>query len=173
MPKIYIKRVKRVSPDFHARYDAKKKIYRYIILREPSPFLDDYGYSYFGKVSQVRMRHASKFLIGKHNFRSFCDNAKNGENGGRPHFLRTIDRITISHNLPPAYRGRSNKVLSVDIEGRSFLCHMVRIIAGTLLEVGMGKMSLEDFRKILEAKDRALAGKTLPARGLFLMKVCY
>jgi tRNA pseudouridine38-40 synthase len=169
LPEVYIKAVEKVSLDFHARYNAKKKMYRYLILRKPSPFLADYGYSYFGKLSVTQMRKAAKFLIGRHDFRSFCD----GKNEANSNFLRTIDRITISNNLPPLFRARGNKVVSINVEGRSFLCHMVRIIAGTLLEAGRGKIAAEEIKKILELKDRRLAGRTLPAKGLFLMHVYY
>jgi len=167
-PGIYIKHVKKVSEDFHARYDAKKKLYRYIILREPSPFLYNYTYPYYGKLSQTKMKRAAAHLKGRHNFLSFCD-GKIGERNP----IRAINRISISHKLPPMCSGTSTAVISVDIEGRSFLCHMVRIIVGTLIEVGKGALPPEGIKEILQAKNRALAGKTLPAKGLFLMKVCY
>lgn len=126
------------------------------------------------------MRKAAKYLKGRHNFLSFCDGRKIGT---APIFLRTIDRITISHNLPPIFTpypghsvgfpGKSPTVISVDVEGHSFLCHMVRIIVGTLIEVGRGALHPEQVKKILEARDRTFAGRTLPAKGLFLMKVYY
>ena len=179
-PRIYIKHVKKVSEDFHARYSARKKLYRYIILREPSPFFYNYSYPYYGKFSQSKMRKAAQYLKGKHNFRSFCDGGKNWDS---PHFFRSIDRITISHNFAkkgqapaepvPIFAFGTVPIISVDIEGRSFLCHMVRIIVGTLIDVGRGALPPEGIKEILKAKDRAVAGKTLPAKGLFLMKVYY
>lgn len=174
-PQIYIKQVKKVSNNFQARYSAKKKLYRYIILRRPSPFMPAYTYPYYGKLFLARMREAARYLKGRHNFRSFCDGEIEGRNP-----VRIIDKITISHHLPPIYqslppryRCDSNDVISVDIEGRSFLCHMVRIIAGTLIEAGRGKISPYRVKEILEAKNRRLAGRTLPAKGLFLVKVYY
>ena len=167
-PQIYIKQVKKVSRYFQARYSAKKKLYRYIILRRPSPFMPAYSYPYYGKLFLTRMREAARYLKGQHNFRSFCDGEIEEKNP-----MRGINRITISHRLPPIYRGQNKDVISVDIEGRSFLCHMVRIIMGTFLEVGRGKISPLRVKEILEAKNRRLAGRTLPAKGLFLVRVYY
>ena len=174
-PRIYIKHVKKVSENFHARYSARKKLYRYIILREPSPFLYDYSYPYYGKLSQGKMEKAAQYLKGKHNFRSFCD-GKIGERNP----MRTIDRITISakkgqtpNGVSPDFCLGTVPIFSVDVEGRSFLCHMVRIIVGTLIDVGRGALPPEGIKEILKAKDRAVAGKTLPAKGLFLMRVYY
>jgi len=110
------------------------------------------------------MKKAAQYLKGKHNFRSFCDGGKNS-----PHFSRSIDRITIKK----IFASGTVPIFSVDVEGRSFLCHMVRIIVGTLIDVGRGALPPEGIKEILKAKDRAVAGKTLPAKGLFLMRVYY
>ena len=121
------------------------------------------------------MKKAAQYLKGKHNFQSFCD-GKIGERNP----VRSIDRISISKKFAtvPILQSRLHKsgtvpIFLVDIEGRSFLCHMVRIIVGTLIEVGRGALPPEGIKEILKAKDRAAAGKTLPAKGLFLMKVYY
>ncbi len=116
------------------------------------------------------MKKAAQYLKGKHNFQSFCD-GKIGERNP----VRSIDRITILKKSAtvPILRQAQHPIISVDIEGRSFLCHMVRIIVGTLIEVGRGALPPEGIKEILKAKDRAAAGKTLPAKGLFLMKVYY
>ena len=115
------------------------------------------------------MRKAAQYLKGKHNFLSFCD----GKIGNR-NPIRTIDKITIAHHLPPIFSTHpSHAGISIDVEGRSFLYHMVRIIAGTLIEAGRGALPPGGIKEILKAKNRACAGKTLPAKGLFLMKVDY
>lgn len=115
-----------------------------------------------------RMKEACRYLKGRHNFQSFCD----GKIGMKNPF-RNIQRISISNYLPPVSAGRSPDTVSVDVEGDSFLCHMVRIIVGTLVDVGRKALYPEDIKEILKSGDRTLAGKTLPAKGLFLLKVYY
>jgi tRNA pseudouridine38-40 synthase len=180
-PGIYIKHVREAPQKFHARYSAGKKLYRYIILREPSPFLYNYSYPYYGELSPGKMKKAAQYLKGEHNFRSFWD-GQSSAGVRRRNPVRIIERITISNYLPPVFIphprgagccGKSPAVISVDVEGHSFLTHMVRIIAGTLVGAGRGVLSAVRVKEILEAKDRTLAGKTLPAKGLFLVKVYY
>src|SRR5665648_140118 len=107
----------------------------------------------------IRMKKASKFLQGEHNFRSFACSGS-----GIGNYKRTIKNISII---------KKGNIFCFCLEADAFLYKMVRSIVGTLLEVGQGKINYLEIKKILEAKNRKMAGKTVPAKGLFLMKVNY
>lgn len=158
---IVIKKAEIVSPDFHARFSAKGKIYKYLILNQPIPSAlyrnHAWHISYSLKVNE--MRKAAKFLIGRHDFSSFRASSCTAENP-----VRRIKRIAIT---------KKDGFIQFTIEADAFLHHMVRNIVGTIVEVGTGKSLPSRIDSILKAKDRRLAGKTAPARGLYLVKVIY
>jgi tRNA pseudouridine38-40 synthase len=106
------------------------------------------------------MREAAKILIGEHDFSSF-------QSVGSPR-RTSVRRVTQS-----VWRRRRDGFICLEIEANGFLKQMVRAIIGTLIEVGKGKISSEEFRRILESRDRKMAGPTAPARGLFLKEVKY
>jgi tRNA pseudouridine38-40 synthase len=105
------------------------------------------------------MRKAAEYLVGEHDFASFCGNPKMKKST-----VRTVDRIEIT---------QKGAYLNLSFHGDGFLQHMVRILTGTLLEVGYGKRAPESMPELLEAKKRAKAGFTAPAKGLCLMQVDY
>ena len=106
------------------------------------------------------MRKAAQYLIGEPDFKAFCSANTQVEST-----IRTIYDISITTN--------DDNIISIDIEGNGFLYNMVRIIVGTLLEVGIGKMDVERVKEILDSKDRKNAGPTAPARGLILEWILY
>ena len=106
-----------------------------------------------------KMRQAAELLMGTHDFASFCANKKKKKST-----VRTVDRMELA---------RCGDYLTITVHGDGFLHHMVRILAGTLLEVGWGKRTPESMTELLEAKNRTLAGFTAPAQGLCLMSVDY
>ena len=106
-----------------------------------------------------KMKEASKALIGEHDFSSFASSRSKKKS-----HVRTIESISIQEN---------NGLIEIYVKGNGFLYNMVRIIVGTLIEVGLNKINREDVEKILEAKDRKVACETAPAKGLFLFKVEY
>ena len=136
--------VEQVDERFHSRYAAKKKTYRYHIhMGEiPDVFERKYEYQYEKILDVERMKEAASYLIGTHDFASFCGNKK-------------------------------MKNLWIDYRGNGFLQNMVRILTGTLIEVGDGRRSPEEMPQILESKNRENAGYTAPACGLMLMEVHY
>jgi tRNA pseudouridine38-40 synthase len=154
-----------VSPGFHARRSAKSKIYRYQICRAaillPHWRRDHYHYPYH--VDLAHIRQAAALFMGEHDFASFA--AKSGTVAGSP--KSTVRRIS-QCNLKS--RG---SLLWFTVEGNGFLHHMVRNMIGTLLELGRGRMSLEQFQSLFEARDRTRAGFTAPAKGLVLLRVRY
>ncbi|KIL53651.1 tRNA pseudouridine synthase A [Jeotgalibacillus alimentarius] len=149
------------SEGFHARFDVKTKEYRYIIDKSTValPFRRHYAVHYPYHLNVEAMREAAAHLEGEHDFTSFSS-AKT-EVIDR---VRTIDFIKVEE---------IEHELIFRVRGNGFLYNMVRIIAGTLLEVGTGKYKPGEVMKMLEAKDRGAAGKTAPAHGLYLWEVNY
>lgn len=148
-------------PDFHARYDAKGKLYRYTILNSPHPTAMGRQYHWWlrAPLDLPAMQTATRHLMGSHDFKSF-------EAMGSPR-SHTIREITAA-----AWTTRGQH-LCLDIQADGFLRFMVRNIVGTLVEIGRGKMEPEQLKTIMEARDRSLAGATAPAQGLCLVKVLY
>ncbi|MGM7703693.1 tRNA pseudouridine(38-40) synthase TruA [Pseudalkalibacillus sp. Hm43] len=153
--------MKEVEPEFHARFDVVAKEYRYRILRseDGDVFKRHHTYHFPYEIDVERMREAALFLLGEHDFTSFCS-AK----------TEVVDKVRIVHRLEIK---ETDDELVVSIEGNGFLYNMVRIIVGTLLEIGSCKKSPEDVPEMLAAKDRDVAGKTAPGHGLYLWKVRY
>lgn len=146
---------------FHARYNACGKTYRYrCYIGSTKPIFDrKYVYTLDKKPNVEQMRKAASLLIGEHDFRSFCSNPKMKKST-----VRLVDRIDIV---------TEGDYLSLTYHGSGFLQYMVRIMTGTLLEVGWGKRTAESMTELLEARDRRLAGETAPAQGLTMVKVDY
>lgn len=163
LPKdVRVTAVEEAAADFHARYDAKGKTYayRWSYSEIQSPFERNFAV-HLGrwKPDVDKMREAAQFLLGTHDFTSFCSAKTATANK-----VRTIRKLTLE---------RVGDQLVLEVEGDGFLYNMVRTIAGVLLAVGIGWDEPEDVKKILEAKDRKKAGKTAPAHGLYLMEVTY
>lgn len=159
---IVIKEVKLSSDTFHARYDVCAKEYRYFvqITEQKNPFTRNYVAQYPKKLDILAMNKAVKVLIGEHDFTSFC-----ATNSGA---LNKIRKLMIAE----VFSGEDNCIIFRFI-GTGFLYNMVRIIVGTTIEVGTGKRAASDLFAILQAKNRALAGKTAPPQGLYMWKSYY
>jgi len=157
---IVIKKVNDVEFDFHARFNAKSKVYRYQISQKFLSCFDRLYFTYIPYILDLNlMRKEANVLIGRHNFKSFQSSG-----GKTKNTIRTIKDIKIK---------KRKRYIFIDIEADGFLYNMVRNIVGTLIEIGRGKFSPGSMRKILKAKDRKVAGPTVPAKGLFLMRVKY
>lgn len=153
--------VTKASDRFHSRYNAVGKTYRYdCYIGDTKPVFDrKYCYIPEKMPDMDRMRLAASCLIGTHDFASFCGNARMKKST-----VRKVDTIDIT---------RSGDHLFFTYHGSGFLQYMVRILTGTLLEVGYGKRSPDSIPSLIEAKKRELAGFTAPAKGLCLIKVDY
>jgi len=160
-PDVVVVGVERVSPEFHARRNAISKVYRYSVLNRvfPCPFLRRYAYHVPQRLDLPAMMEAAGYLVGRHDFASFRAAGSSA-------------RTTIRTLTGLEWR-REGDLLHLRAEADGFLYHMVRAIAGTLLEVGRGKLEPEEVRRILEARNRDLAGPTAPAHGLCLEEVRY
>lgn len=149
------------ADDFHARFDAKGKEYRYFVYRSlrRSPFKRNYAYQYPYSLDIKKVNEAVPFLIGEHDFTSFCS-AKTD----------VVDKVRELRKIEVIEEG---DMLTFRFIGNGFLYNMVRILVGTLLGAGAGDISPESLPDIIEKRDRAYAGKTAPAHGLYLWEVHY
>lgn len=150
------------APRFHSRYNASTKYYRYRIGKNKAAhvFERKYIYEYMdGELDVHAMKIATLQLIGTHDFRSFCGNSHMNKST-----VRTIHAIHIEE---------TEDEIDLSFIGDGFLQYMVRILVGTLIEVGEGKRDPESMNYLLEARSRRMAGPTAPARGLTLMEVRY
>ncbi|QOS98659.1 tRNA pseudouridine(38-40) synthase TruA [Brevibacterium sp. JNUCC-42] len=158
---IVMQSIEEVDPSFHARFDVREKEYRYCInnAQVPEVFRHRYAWHIRYPLDVKAMRQAATHLIGTHNFTSFCSARTHVENK-----VRTIYDVRIE---------QEGTLLWIICRGNGFLYNMVRIIAGTLLNVGEGKLSPTHIPSILVGCDRELAGKTAPPHGLTMWEVFY
>lgn len=156
---IVVQQSREVAPDFHPRKCDSRKTYEYRILnrtmRDPNCRRNTYFYHW--ELDVPAMQRAADALVGEHDFQSFCSPATEAETT-----VRTIYALTVE---------KRGDFITIRITGNGFLYNMVRIIAGTLVEVGSGKRKPQEIAEILEKKDRAAAGPTAPACGLTLMGI--
>lgn len=155
---IRIQKSEEVAPDWHPRHCSSRKTYEYRIYRGefPMPVKRLYSLFVYRPLDVERMREAAGYLAGEHDFKSFCQTGAQVEST-----VRTVYSVEVLEE------GRE---LVIRVCGAGFLYNMVRIIAGTLLEVGQGKRKPEEMSVILESRNRAAAGPTAPAHGLTLVK---
>lgn len=150
-----------VSDDFHPRFSKSRKTYEYRILnarfRNPTRRLDTYFYHY--PLDTEKMSEAAKYLIGEHDFASFCS-----ANSQAQTTVRKIYDCTVS---------KAGDIITIRVTGNGFLYNMVRIIAGTLVKIGGSDMPADAMKGIIAATDRAAAGPTAPAQGLTMIGLKY
>lgn len=161
LPKdISIVKAEEVDEDFHSRYSAKKKTYRYQIYNSlyRSPIYADISYPVKYDLDIDKMKKEAKSLIGTYDFKGFMSSGSS-----------VIDTVRTIYNIEVS---KSEDLIIIEIEGNGFLYNMVRIIAGTLVDIGRGRIT-EKMSTIIESKSRSMAGHTAPAHGLFLKKVDY
>ena len=158
---IAILEVREAADRFHARYKAVGKTYQYTCFDGPvKPVFDRKYYTPLDQELDVEaMQEAAHFLEGKHDYKSFCGNSRMKKST-----VRIVDTITVRRRKGYVY---------LTFHGTGFLQNMVRIMSGTLIEVGLGRKRPEEVGEILEACDRKVAGPTAPAKGLCLLKVDY
>lgn len=147
--------------DFHARFSAAGRAYRYRIVNRRAPLTVDVGLAWWvpSKLDATAMHDAAQVLTGQHDFSSFRAAICQAKTP-----IKTLDKVDVS---------RDGDVIAIDVAARSFLHNQVRIITGTLRLVGEGKWSKDDLANVLAARDRTQAGETAPPEGLYLTHVRY
>lgn len=158
---IRILKAEEVEERFHSRYNCKRKTYRYIINNSENgtAVYRNLQYNFSEELDENKMNQAIKYFIGEHDFKGFKASGTSSKNSVRTIFDGKVERV--------------GKLIYIEITGSGFLYNMVRIIAGTLIEVGIGKIKPEEIKSIIESQDRNKAGKTLPPQGLYLAQVEY
>jgi tRNA pseudouridine38-40 synthase len=171
-PSIRVLEVTEAAPEFHARKSARAKTYRYRIYRRAvcPPFLARYVWHYPYPLEESAMVAAAGVVLGEHDFTSFA--AVDAERVERM-AAEANDHTTNVRTILSSSWTRVGDELIYTVRGSGFLHHMVRNLAGTFLLVGKGTVSVEDMRRILEARERSAAGPTAPASGLYLVEVEY
>ena len=153
--------VKEVDDDFHARFSAKLRTYEYLIInrRAPLTFNKNLAWGVFKKLNMDAMKDAASNFVGKHDFNAFrsvdCQSSSS---------IKTVQSCSIETN---------DQHIKLNVSAKSFLHSQVRIMAGTMVEVGKGKFNSSDVKDIIKSRDRSQAGATAPAHGLYLLKVEY
>jgi tRNA pseudouridine38-40 synthase len=148
-------------PDFHARFDATRRSYRYMIVNRRAPLTMELGLAWRigARLDVLAMERAAERLIGRHDFTTFRDSQCQAKSP-----VKTLDSVDIDW---------SGDTVAIWFEAQSFLHRQVRSMVGTLVEVGLGKMSAEDLAEALAARDRTRCGPVAPPDGLCLMRVDY
>ncbi|SHJ88643.1 tRNA pseudouridine38-40 synthase [Anaerobranca californiensis DSM 14826] len=162
LPKdIRVLEAEKVSLDFHSRYNAKGKLYSYTIDNHIAqrPLTKEFTWHVPQPLQLENIKKGAKYFLGTHDFTSF-----RGSGATTKTTVRTITDFQVLEE---------NRYIKFLIEGNGFLYNMVRIIAGTLIEVGKGKIKAEEIPRIIEVKDRKKAGPTAPPQGLILEKIYY
>ncbi|WP_096233557.1 tRNA pseudouridine(38-40) synthase TruA [Thermoanaerobacterium sp. RBIITD] len=158
---IVVKSAKDVEDNFHSRYSAKGKRYRYIIFNRKfeSPILRNYSWHVSYKLSLEKMKNSLCYFKGTHDFSAFKASGSPVKDS-----IRTVTEISLE---------KDEDIIKFEIEADGFLYNMVRIIVGTLVDVGIGKIEPIEIKNIIESKNRNMAGKTAPPQGLYLLKIYY
>ena len=158
---IVIKKAEEVDINFHARFNCKGKKYRYIInnSREGTAIYRDLECHIPQKLNTEKMQDGIKYFEGEHDFKGFRASGTSSKST-----VRTIYKAEVKEE---------GERIIIELTGNGFMYNMVRIISGTIVEVGLEKIKPEEIQRIIEEKDRTKAGKTLPAHGLYLVEVYY
>jgi len=156
---IAIKDIYAVRSDAHARFDAEKRSYTYLLVQQKDPFLHDYAYYLRADLDIEAMNEAAAILLETEDFQCFSKS--------------NTDVKTYICDVQKAYWQQDDALLVFHITADRFLRNMVRAVVGTLIEVGLGRCSISQFVQILASKDRRKAGVSVPAKGLYLTEVQY
>lgn len=158
---IVIKSAEEVEEGFHSRLSCKQKTYRYVInnSKQGTAIYRNLEYHISNELDVEKMQQAAKLFEGEHDFKAFKASGTSNKNS-----VRTIYKAEVKRDGDKIY---------IELTGSGFLYNMVRIISGTLVDVGMGKIQPEEITKIIDSGKRENAGKTLPAHGLYLVNVEY
>lgn len=164
--------VELVPADFNARFCAVSKVYRYLIVESSlkDPFLRNFAFFWRSNLNIALMRSEARVLVGRHNFKSFQASERVEKKSVTEVFGIRVRRLKNLSDWPFLSSG---DFIAIDIEAGGFLRNMVRNIAGTLFDLGRGKLKKGDMLRILQSRDRTQAGLCAPARGLYLLRVKY
>jgi tRNA pseudouridine38-40 synthase len=156
---VVLREVRECPNDFHARNDAIRRRYKYVISQEPTAIHRKYCWQVFQKIDGEKLQTCAGMIQGEHDFQSFCKKGSDVE-----HYRCVVQLAEWTHDAP---------WFIFEITADRFLYGMVRALVGTMITIGRGHTPMDNFSKILKAKDRAMAGMSAPAKGLFLEEISY
>ena len=161
---VAVKRAFYVRDDFSARFDinGKRYVYRIYSAHNPSPLHARYSYFCPNELDIQAMKTAASFFAGEHDFEAFC-----AVGGSQKTYVRRLTSVEVRKS------NGCDEMIEIEVKGEAFLYNMVRIIAGTILEAGMGRIPADSVGEIIESRERKRAGRTLPACGLTLEEVLF
>jgi len=160
-PDLRVRKSEEAEPGFHARYSALGKTYCYLVYRcrQGGALMRNYALLYDGELDVSAMQEAANYALGRHSFKAFCASGSEVRS-----YVRNIKEFTVSEE---------RRWLKITVTADGFLYHMVRNLAGTLLEVGKGQRRAEEMARLLQEGERSQAGATAPPQGLYLVKIEY
>lgn len=157
---IAVQKVEQVSDDLHARFSATSRTYYYHVHTEKSPFERHYSCELHYPLDFDKMNEAARILMEYEDFGAFCKS-------------HADVKTTLCHVTKAEWHQTSSSTWYFEITANRFLRNMVRAVVGTLIEVGRGRMTLDDFRTVIEGKRRTEAGESMPGNALFLVNITY
>jgi tRNA pseudouridine38-40 synthase len=163
-PSIVVRELSRAANDFHARFSATARKYRYLVLNAPvgNPFLAATAWWVSDPLDIDAMNEASKAIVGEHDFTTFCRHPK------------TSEPVSLTRRILRAeWTKQDDDVVRFEIEANAFCHQMVRALTGTLVDIGKGRRAVQDMQQALEAKDRSKGSALAPPQGLCLLEVAY
>lgn len=165
---IRVQHSEEVSKEFHPRYCESQKTYEYTIMETTVaiPIGRKYSYHVYHKLDLKKMQEAAGYFLGTHDFSAFCSAGSQVKSK-----VRTIERMVLTEQ--PFEAGNPGRWVKIQVTGNGFLYNMVRIIAGTLVEVGIGRRTPEQVKEAIDSGKRQLAGPTAPPQGLLLVEIKY
>ena len=161
------------DPEFHARFDARQREYKYFIHRKKDPFMGKYSYLYTFPIDVDRMNRAAGHLLGKHDFSCFEKVGSDNRTSICTVTMARWETYTPDHVRMMGYPGDEGDYLVFTIRADRFLRNMVRAVVGSLLEVGRGRREVSWMERLVEGGSRGDAGESVPGNALFLTKVEY
>lgn len=163
---IRVQHSEEVPADYHPRYRRTEKTYEYTILNTKIslPVWQRYAFHVYRDLDTAAMQEAGQLLVGEHDFSAFCSAGSQVKSK-----IRTVHEVSVMTEAAPGCNG--GHIIRIRVRGNGFLYNMVRIIAGTLLEAGQGRCTVEDIKKALVTGERGLAGPTAPPQGLMLVEI--
>lgn len=172
---IVVKSSEEAAPDFHARFSAKGKKYTYLIYNStfPSALLRHRAYHVYYPLDVDEMNKAARHFVGTHDFLAFSASGFSAKTTVRTITSAIVSGVSHTQHIVQPENENMGQLIEFSVAGDGFLYNMVRIMAGTLVEVGFGKLGANDVPEIIASLDRRRAGRTAPAHGLYLAEVFY
>lgn len=177
-PEIVVHSIEPAADDFHARFSAKSRTYRYYIYnaKNPHPFYSEFSWHIYNDLKFEDMTRAAKYFVGEHDFTSFCRSnpqVKHNVREVKNLDLKIVDSKNDLFEIDELEQDANSRLMCLEIQANAFCWQMVRSITGMLVDIGRGKFNADDIPKMLEDKDRSVMKQLAPPHGLTLYSIEY